>query len=74
VWGTTRASGTGTFSENTCQPTCASSTIFATSPGSVYVLNPANGFFQEVVVTAPAAPGLRGPLTNYYPGTGWGSA
>lgn len=69
-WGATTAGGTGTFSQNTCQPTCGSGTSFHTSSGSVYVLDPEGGVFQEVVVTAS---GLRGPLTAYHSGSGWGS-
>jgi hypothetical protein len=69
-WNTTKAGGTGTFSQNTCQPSCSSGTTFYTSPGSVYVVDPVGGVFQEVVVTAS---GLRGPLNASQPGTGWGS-
>jgi hypothetical protein len=69
-WSTTTAAGTGTFSENTCQPNCSSGTTFYTSPGSIYVVDPVGGVFQEVVITAS---GLRGPLNAFHPGTSWGS-
>jgi hypothetical protein len=69
-WSTTTAAGTGTFSENTCQPSCSSGITFYISPGTVYVVDPVGGVFQEVVITAS---GLRGPLDAFHPGTSWGS-